>query len=106
LATVVDDEPLSDCELEILVDGLSNEVAFIYVLSHLGLVDASEATPGSIVRRRWSRPSTTFAASSTGDLSRLATLNILTADHRVDLRHTSTWQSRLRTSGHGSGGTA
>jgi hypothetical protein len=42
----VDDEPLGDGELEILVDGLSDEVAFIYVLSHLGLVDASEAAPG------------------------------------------------------------
>jgi hypothetical protein len=38
---------LTEGELEILVDGLSDEVAFRYVLLHLGLADALEAPPST-----------------------------------------------------------
>jgi hypothetical protein len=46
MSVTVADE-LSEGELNILVDGLSDEVAFFYVIIHLGLLEAvDEAAPG------------------------------------------------------------
>jgi hypothetical protein len=43
---VDDDQPLTMGELEILVDGLSDEVAFTYVMDHLELTGARDVPPG------------------------------------------------------------